>query len=162
MGITTVARENEPRTTTEHSEVDGQRWVWQARHVIPSVAAESRRVLEELLQQLRDQEWHQHDVFSVHLAMEEALVNAIKHGNRLDARKCVHVVCKISQTLVRIEITDEGPGFDPRAVPDCTEDDRLEVPSGRGLMLMRSFMSRIEYNEKGNGVIMEKARPLVA
>ncbi|MGE0606803.1 MAG: ATP-binding protein [Pirellulales bacterium] len=133
-------------------------WIWQIRHVIPSVPHESRRVLDELLAQLREQSWVEHDVFSVHLAMEEALMNAIKHGNKLDARKCIHVVCKLSPQMLRIEVTDEGSGFDPAAVPDCTEDDRLEVPSGRGLMLMKSFMTDVEYNERCNGVILEKAR----
>lgn len=133
-------------------------WLWRAAHVIPSEAAAAKNVLEELLTQMREKEWAQHDVFGVHLAMEEALMNAIKHGNRLDPRKCVRVACKLSDELLRIEVADEGPGFDPNAVPDCTDEDRLEVPSGRGLMLMRSFMSRVEYNDSGNCVVMEKDR----
>ena len=59
---------------------------------------------------------------------------------------------------VRIVIEDEGPGFDPTDVPDPTDDDNLDKPSGRGLMLMRAFMTVIEYNEKGNRVLLEKAR----
>jgi serine/threonine-protein kinase RsbW len=59
---------------------------------------------------------------------------------------------------VRIEIVDEGEGFDPAIVPDCTLEDRLEVPSGRGVMLIRSFMTRVAYNAKGNAVVLEKVR----
>jgi serine/threonine-protein kinase RsbW len=58
--------------------------------------------------------------------------------------------------VARIRITDEGDGFDPGQVPDCTADDRLEMPGGRGVMLMKSFMTRIEYNAKGNSVLLEK------
>ena len=53
---------------------------------------------------------------------------------------------------------DEGQGFNPATVPDCTLDERLEVPSGRGVMLMRTFMTRIEYSAAGNSVLLEKIR----
>jgi serine/threonine-protein kinase RsbW len=133
-------------------------WHWTSDEVIPSDPAEGKRVLDELLDALRELNWIQHDVFGVHLAVEEALVNAIKHGNRHDPGKNVRFACRVSDERVQVEIADEGPGFNPRAVPDCTMDENLEVPSGRGLMLMRSFMSRVEYNDKGNCVVMEKVR----
>jgi serine/threonine-protein kinase RsbW len=59
---------------------------------------------------------------------------------------------------MRIEVEDEGSGFDPSAVPDCTLEDRLDVPSGRGVMLMRSFMTSVAFNARGNRVTMEKKR----
>jgi serine/threonine-protein kinase RsbW len=134
------------------------RWVWQCERVIPSETGSGAPLLQEILQHLEEHNWIQHDIFSVHLAMEEALVNAIRHGNRLDASKHVHVACRMSPDLLRIEITDEGEGFDPSAVPDPTDPANIEAPSGRGLMLMRSFMSRVEYNDVGNRVVMEKER----
>ncbi|OHB78216.1 MAG: hypothetical protein A2V98_10800 [Planctomycetes bacterium RBG_16_64_12] len=134
------------------------RWVWQCERVIPSETGASSPILQEILDQLEKQAWIQHDIFSVHLAMEEALVNAIRHGNRLDTSKQVHVACRVSPELIRIEITDEGEGFDPSSVPDPTDPAHIEAPSGRGLMLMRSFMSRVEYNDVGNRVVMEKER----
>ena len=133
-------------------------WHWTSDVVIPSDPAEGKRVLDDLLDALRGLNWIQHDVFGVHLAVEEALVNAIKHGNGHDPGKSVRFACRVSDERVQVEIADEGPGFNPRAVPDCTMDENLEVPSGRGLMLMRSFMSRVEYNDKGNCVVMEKVR----
>jgi serine/threonine-protein kinase RsbW len=111
-----------------------------------------------MLQQLEGQHWGQHDIFGVHLAVEEALVNAIMHGNRLDANKQVRVVCLMWPNRVRIEISDEGRGFSPQAVPDPTCPERLHAPSGRGMMLMKAFMSRVEYNELGNHVVLEKDR----
>ena len=65
---------------------------------------------------------------------------------------------RVSADRVRVAIADEGPGFDPGSVPDCTSDERLEAPSGRGVMLMRSFMTTIEYNAAGNAVVLEKVR----
>jgi serine/threonine-protein kinase RsbW len=70
----------------------------------------------------------------------------------------VHIACKLSPQRIWFEITDEGPGFDPADVPDPTNDDNLDYPSGRGIMLMRSFMCRVEYNASGNCVVMEKHR----
>lgn len=131
---------------------------WRIDERLPSERGASKRVTDPLLEHLEAHGWPTSDVFSIHLAVEEAIVNAIVHGNKLDPGKTVHVVCQVDAELMRIQITDEGEGFDPAAVPDCTADDRLEVPSGRGVMLMRNFMSRLEYNARGNSVLMEKRR----
>jgi serine/threonine-protein kinase RsbW len=131
---------------------------WRISVDLPSERGASRRVTDELLEQLGHHGWSPSDIFAIHLAAEEAIVNAIVHGNRLDPRRTVHVECVVSPETARIEVTDEGEGFDPGAVPDCTQDDRLDCPSGRGVMLMRSFMTRIEYNAKGNAVLLEKTR----
>lgn len=132
--------------------------VWRLEESIPSETGAGKRILDLVLGQLHQRQWVEHDIFGVHLAMEEALVNAIKHGNRMDESKQVKVLCQMWTDRLWIEISDEGPGFDPEEVPDCTADENLEVPSGRGLMLMRSFMSRVEYQGRGNRVVMEKQR----
>jgi len=115
-------------------------------------------VRREVLDQLEQHAWAEHDVFSIHLALEEALVNAIEHGNGLDEAKQVHVRCRMSDDLMQIEVIDQGDGFDPGGVPDPTDDEHREIPSGRGVMLMRRFMDRLQFNEKGNAVLMEKRR----
>jgi serine/threonine-protein kinase RsbW len=130
--------------------------IWRSDHVIPSRPEESRRVQDEFLAKMEELHWAEHDVFSVRLAMEEALINAIKHGNHYDPAKNVKILCEILADRVRVEILDEGKGFDLSAVPDPTDPDNLESPCGSGLMLMRSFMSRVEFNELGNQVVMEK------
>ncbi len=129
---------------------------WHREFELPSERGASRVVMDDLLAQLGLHGWPEAEIFGVHLATEEAITNAIVHGNKLDPAKRVHVACAVSPERVWIEIHDQGDGFDPAAVPDCTADDRLEVPSGRGVMLMKSFMTRIEYNAKGNGVVLEK------
>lgn len=133
-------------------------WTWCIEQAIPSETGAGKAFLDELLSQLEAAQWMQHDIFGIHLAMEEALVNAIKHGNRQDASKQVHICCKLSIERLWIRIADEGPGFDPGSVADCTDLDNLDVSSGRGIMLMRSFMSRVQYNDRGNCVEMEKQR----
>lgn len=131
---------------------------WHRQVRLPSERGASRTVTDELLEQLGAHGWSAEEVFAIHLAAEEAIVNAIVHGNKLDPAKCVAVVCEVSTNHVKIEVEDEGDGFDPAQVPDCTLEERLDVPSGRGVMLMRSFMTRIEYNAKGNAVVLEKRR----
>lgn len=141
-----------------HSPADPEPTAWRREVDLPSERGASRLVTEDLLEQLGNHGWSPSDIFSIHLAAEEAIVNGIVHGNQLDLAKKVHVSCLVSLTLVRIEVTDEGAGFDPASVPDCTLEERLDVPSGRGVMLMRSFMTRIEYNARGNSVVLEKKR----
>ena len=67
-------------------------------------------------------------------------------------------LAKLSNTELFISIADEGDGFNPDDVPDPTAEDNLEIPSGRGLMLMHSFMDSVAYNDKGNQVTMKKVR----
>ena len=131
---------------------------WRRSIELPSERGASRLIMEQLLEQLGIHGWSPSDIFAIHLAAEEAIVNAIVHGNKLDPGKVVQVACVVSPTLARIEVTDEGSGFDPASVPDCRLEDRLEAPNGRGVMLMRTFMTRIEYSARGNRVLMEKQR----
>lgn len=135
-----------------------EQWIWRCDRVIPNDTAAGRHVLEELLEQMSADRWVKHDVYSVRLAVEEALVNAVVHGNRSEADKHVCIGCRLAPNVVRIEITDQGKGFDPTTVPDPTSPDRLGCPRGRGVMLIKAFMSRIKYNATGNVVVMEKDR----
>ena len=131
-------------------------WNAVADKVIPSNPAAGKQVVEELLALMQEQAWVEPDIFGVHLAVEEAVVNAIKHGNQYDEHKKVRVSYRVSCTHLFVEIQDEGAGFDPEGLPDPTDDDHLELPSGRGVMLMRSFMSSVEFSESGTRVTMCK------
>ena len=131
---------------------------WKIERTLPSERAAGCHLLEELLTRFESENWTPRDLFGIRLALEEAIVNAIRHGNRLDPKKQVHVECISSDEKIWIKITNEGPGFNPAAVPDCTDPDRLEVPSGRGILLMRNYMTLVEYNSTGNVVVMEKSR----
>src|SRR5262249_31303404 len=97
-----------------------------------------------------------HDIFGIRLALEEALVNAIKHGNNMDRAKTVRISYRVARDRFDIVITDQGPGFDPADVPDPTAVENLERPCGRGLMLMRHYMSEVAFLDSGNAVRMCK------
>jgi len=122
--------------------------------------------------------------FKVSIALEEALLNAIIHGNlevsselrergddsfeQLIEERCssalyghrqVTVDCRLTREFATFVITDEGPGFDVRSVPDPTDPDYLERPCGRGLLLMRSFMDEVRYSDRGNSVTLVKRAP---
>jgi serine/threonine-protein kinase RsbW len=133
-------------------------WIEEFEVRIPSSTTEGQKVQERIISRLEQIGFPSRGIFGVRLALEEALVNAIKHGNGLDPTKEVVVTCQISNDKVRVVIEDQGPGFRLQDVPDPTEDENLEKPGGRGIMLMRAFLSVVEYNERGNRVVLEKHR----
>jgi len=91
------------------------------------------------------------------IAIHEALANAVIHGNHEDPKKQVHVACRCSMDgELLISVQDEGEGFDSRKVPDPTEVQRLVLPHGRGIHLMRAFMDEVSFEENGTVVRMRK------
>ena len=100
---------------------------------IPSDLAEARRIQNLIEEALQASAYSEHDIFSIKLALEEALVNAIKHGNQMDPDKRVTVSYQVTTERFDIRITDEGNGFNPEDVPDPTAPENLERPCGRGL-----------------------------
>jgi serine/threonine-protein kinase RsbW len=96
--------------------------------------------------------------FRVHLALEEAIVNAHKHGHQGNWSKSVVVRFSVSTDGVVAQVEDQGPGFDPQLVPDPLAAENLERPSGRGLLLMRSYLSGVCHNEQGNCICLCKHR----
>ncbi len=101
-------------------------------------------------------------MFAIRLSIEEALMNGFRHGNLEDPTKCVEVRWKINADEATFHVIDEGEGFDPESVPDPTLDENLEIPSGRGLMLIRAYMTNAFYHGAGNHLEMnfrKKAQP---
>ena len=92
--------------------------------------------------------------FAVRAALEEALINAIEHGNGNDPTKTITVEYVVSRSSIIIEVEDHGEGFDLEAVPDPTRRQNMDIPSGRGILLMRSFMSEVDFYAPGNRVRM--------
>ncbi len=125
---------------------------------VPSDTSQARQVQDRIIELLEKREFSERDLFGVRLALEEALVNAIKHGNGMDPTKQVYVDCQFTDDRVRIVIQDEGGGFDCSTVPDPTAEENLDKPGGRGIMLMKAFMSHVEYNDVGNRLLLEKLR----
>lgn len=125
---------------------------------ITSQSGEMTAIQNRVAGLLQELEYSDRDLFSVRLALEEALVNAIKHGNRKDPNKNVRIGCLIDTQKVRIEVEDRGAGFEVEQVPAPIADDNLKKPNGRGILLLRTFMNAVEYNERGNRLVMERYR----
>src|SRR5205085_2896581 len=119
---------------------------------------EVETVLGAVLAAMAAQGFPERDAFAVRLALEEALVNAIKHGHGGNLSKEVRVYYEVTAEQVVIEVADQGPGFVPQEVPDPLAPENWEKPSGRGLLLMRRYLTSVQYNERGNAVTLRKQR----
>ena len=84
-------------------------------------------------------------VHDLSVSVRECVVNALKHGNKLDPKKRVSVTFGLGPGAIEVWIQDQGAGFNPDAVPDATAPENLLNAAGRGLFFMRAFMSEVEY-----------------
>ena len=96
------------------------------------------------------------DTSNLFIALDEAFVNAVKHGNRSDPTKLVRITADLSAREARFSIEDEGAGFDVKAIPDPLDPANLFKTSGRGVLLIYNIMDEVEYNERGNRLTMVK------
>ena len=96
--------------------------------------------------------------FRLQIVLAEAIANAILRGNREDGDKSVDVRAMLLDEEVRLYVTDQGPGFDPRTIPDSLHPGHLEEPNGRGLFLMRHLADGIVFNREGNSVCITLRR----
>lgn len=126
--------------------------------VVPSQPLALDGIYEQILSRLKQHNYGEDDIFAVHLAFEEAFLNAVKHGNKMDPAKTVTVEYTVNAEKVTISITDEGDGFNPSNVPDPRLGDNLYQPEGRGLLLINAYMNVVEYNDRGNRVYMARFR----
>lgn len=99
---------------------------------------------------------------NIGVAVRESVVNAIKHGNRLDPRKQVHVSMIVDDDVLEVVVRDEGPGFDPDALPDPFAEENLLKPDGRGMLMMKSFMDDVDFTfPKRGGTIVRMRKKIV-
>ncbi len=90
------------------------------------------------------------------IALDEAFVNAVKHGNKFNWQKNVRTAAEISKKEARFTFEDEGDGFDVAAIPDPRDPENLFKTSGRGVLLIHNIMDEVRYNERGNRLEMVK------
>ncbi|MFO0011840.1 MAG: ATP-binding protein [Planctomycetota bacterium] len=133
---------------------------WTLDKTLPSDLEAGHAVIDQLMAALEGAGWVGRDLFHIQMAIEEAVVNAIEHGNRREIAKQVHVLFHVFHDRAEMTITDQGNGFDHRNVADPTEEERLDKPRGRGVLLIRELMSDAKYNDKGNSVWMLKHRTI--
>jgi len=120
--------------------------------------SEMVRTLDAVYEAMTEAGFGEKDRFGVRIALEEALVNAIKHGHRGDTAKEVRIRYQVTTQWVVVVIRDQGSGFDPGKIPDPIAPEYLDRPSGRGVLLMRHYMTWVRYNRRGNGVTLCKRR----
>lgn len=125
---------------------------------IPNCLEKARAVENQMVRQAVAHGYSEEDIFALRLSLEEALTNAVRHGNCSQADMNVVIRYHIDENEIEVYIRDDGKGFDPAAVPDPTLDENIQNPSGRGIMLMRAYMTHVEYNDKGNEVHMVKVK----
>jgi serine/threonine-protein kinase RsbW len=118
----------------------------------------AHELIDQMLVAMSDAGWEGREYFHVQMALEEAMVNAVTHGNKEAPDKVVEVEFKLRADLVFIRITDQGEGFRPEDLPDPRDEEHLECTNGRGVMLIRAMMDEVSYNGVGNEVVMIKSR----
>jgi serine/threonine-protein kinase RsbW len=126
------------------------------KFTIDSDHPQSHAVQDRLLQEIKLHGFSERECFAIKLALDEALINAIKHGNKSDPGKKVHVQAKINSKKVEIVVEDQGPGFKRNGVPDPTHPENLCKSSGRGILLMESYMDSVKWTKNGRRVHMTK------
>ena len=97
--------------------------------------------------------------FRLQVVLSEAISNAIVRGNREERGKWVDVRAELLADLIRVYVSDEGPGFDPDSVPDPVHPQQLDEAGGRGLFLIRKLVDLVQFNEQGNTICMTLRRP---
>jgi len=124
--------------------------------VSKGIISELREICSRILRRADALGYSKDDQFAVHLALEEAIVNAVRHGNRQDTEKEIIVEYAISLEKIELWITDQGCGFKPDNLADPRCGDNVYKVGGRGVLLIKSYMDTVEYNETGNSVHMTK------
>jgi serine/threonine-protein kinase RsbW len=127
------------------------------RHCISSTA-QVPDLLADVIRAMEAAGYGAADAFAVRLALEEAVVNAVKHGHGHDPSKQARVWWAVTQSAVKLGVEDEGAGFVPAAVPDPRLPENRERPCGRGLLLIRTYMTWVRFNDRGNCIIMCRYR----
>src|SRR6201993_5184501 len=124
---------------------------------IPSEVKAIWPLVERLMRLIEKSHCVTGDEDAVQLALREALNNAVVHGNRLDARKLVHVRshCKVRKGISLI-VSDQGQGFDARTIPDPLAVENLEADRGRGIHIMKLAMDEVSFQQGGTEVHMCK------
>lgn len=125
------------------------------RTSLPSTRPALNRGVRAVLTMARRCGWTSDQLTDLEIALREALANAIIHGNSLERRKRVFLRCYVTHhPSITIVVRDEGGGFEPADVPDPRDSNRLHLPNGRGMLLMRELMDHVEYRRGGREVLM--------
>lgn len=124
--------------------------------VFPSAIGLMHCILDYLMKRVEKVGVINPESSNLFIALDEAFVNAVKHGNKYDANKTVKVSAEVSTKEARFTVEDEGEGFDVHSIPDPTNPENLFKSSGRGVLFIHNIMDEVTYNERGNRLTMVK------
>jgi serine/threonine-protein kinase RsbW len=158
MGLSGSSRhhpENDPRRAGSANVIE-TRYGTSMKFVIPSDYARGREVQNRILDEVTKYKYNSDSLFAIKLSLEEAMVNAIKHGNKLDGKKQVFIEALVGPGQTEVIVEDEGPGFERGHVPDPTAPENLEKCSGRGILLIEAYMSSAAWSNNGRRLHMIK------
>ncbi|MCK9573409.1 MAG: ATP-binding protein [Candidatus Omnitrophica bacterium] len=110
----------------------------------------------EIFQKLKSEGVKEDVLFDVRLCLEEAAINAIKHGNKKNKKKLVYITVKFSGRSIEMIVKDEGKGFDHKNIPSPTKGKNIKKLSGRGIFLIRKLMDSVKFSDGGNKIKMVK------
>ena len=123
---------------------------------LPSAISLMHIVLEYLMKRVEKLGVIKAEQSNLFVALDEAFVNAVKHGNKFDARKLVRITAEVSKHEAKFTIEDEGEGFDVNNIPDPLDPANLFKTSGRGVLFIYNIMDEVKYNARGNRLTMVK------
>jgi len=126
---------------------------------LPSALSLMHIVLEYLIRRVEKLGVCKPEQSNLFVALDEAFVNAVKHGNKFDAHKLVRITADISHAEAKFTIEDEGEGFNVNSIPDPLDPENLFKTSGRGVLFIYNIMDEVKYNDRGNRLTMVKKAP---
>ncbi len=133
-----------------------QNWHEKIEFEIPSFISLMHAVLNYLTKRVEKNGVVSSEDSHLFIALDEAFVNAVKHGNKFDSSKLVKISAEVSSKEARFTVEDEGEGFNINEIPDPTNVENLFKTSGRGVLIIHNVMDEVRYNERGNRVEMIK------
>jgi serine/threonine-protein kinase RsbW len=125
---------------------------------VPSVISLMHSILDYLMKRVEKVGVINPETSNLFVALDEAFVNAVKHGNKFDASKLVRITADVSPEEARFTIEDEGDGFNVAEIPDPLDPQNLFKTSGRGVLFIYNIMDEVKYNERGNRLTMVKRK----
>lgn len=127
---------------------------------LPSSISLMHTVLDYLMRRVEKLGVIKSEQSNLFVALDEAFVNAVKHGNKFDSGKLIRIVAEVSRQEARFTIEDEGEGFDVNSIPDPLDPQNIFKTSGRGVLFIYNIMDEVKYNDRGNRLTMVKRSEL--
>lgn len=123
---------------------------------VPSFVSLMHDILDYLMKRVEKSGVVNPETSNLFVALDEAFVNAVKHGNKFNAEKLVRITAEVSKEEARFTIEDEGEGFNVTEIPDPRNPENLFKTSGRGVLFIYNIMDEVKYNDRGNRLTMIK------